>query len=425
MKIQQSHLFLTPPTGDLQIPLSPPPPDDGNLEEEKNYPLSLSLVIPTYNERQNIVQLVNILSQILDQALANDYELIVVDDNSPDRTWEVAASLIPEYPQLRVLRREGEKGLSSAVVRGWQVARGDILGVIDADLQHPPEVLLKLFEQTRAGADLAVASRHVEGGGVSEWSLTRRFLSRGAQLLGLVILPNVVGRVSDPMSGYFMVNRQAIAGPILNPMGYKILLEVIGRGNIDRIAEVGYVFQERQDGESKVTWKQYIEYILHLLKLRSRGRFGGLKRRWQFPLARFLRFSLVGLSGVFVDMSILYLLADPSTLAWDETRSKIIAAEVAIINNFLWNDRWTFGDLSAGQNRWQQRLKRFLKFNLICLAGLILSVLLFNFFFKTLHINLYLANLIAIAIVTVWNFWMNLKLSWRSTDVKPEKSGKP
>jgi len=374
MKVQQS--LLTPPTGDLQVPLSPPPPDDGNLEAEKNYPLSLSLVIPTYNERQNIVQLVNILSQILDEALPNDYELIVVDDNSPDRTWEVAASLIPEYPQLRVLRREGEKGLSSAVVRGWQVARGDILGVIDADLQHPPEVLLKLFEQTRAGADLALASRHVEGGGVSQWSLTRRFLSRGAQLLGLVILPNVVGRVSDPMSGYFMVNRQAIAGPILNPMGYKILLEVIGRGNIDRIAEVGYVFQERQDGESKVTWQQYIEYILHLLKLRSRGRFGGLKRRWQFPLARFLRFSLVG-------------------------------------------------DLSTGQNQWQQRLKRFLKFNLICLAGLILNVLLLNFFFNVLHINRYIANLIAIAMVTVWNFWMNLKLSWRVTEVKPEKSGKP
>jgi dolichol-phosphate mannosyltransferase len=324
-----------------------------------------------------------------------------------------------------VLRREGEKGLSSAVVRGWQVARGDILGVIDADLQHPPEVLLKLFEQTRAGADLALASRHVEGGGVSQWSLTRRFLSRGAQLLGLVILPNVVGRVSDPMSGYFMVNRQAIAGPILNPMGYKILLEVIGRGNIDEIAEVGYVFQERQDGESKVTWKQYIEYILHLLKLRSRGRVGRLKRRWQFPLDRFLRFSLVGFSGVFVDMAIFYLLSDPTTLAWGVTRSKIIAAEVAIINNFLWNDRWTFGDLSTGQNQWQQRFKRFLKFNLICLAGLILNVLLLNFFFNVLDINRYIANLIAIAIVTVWNFWMNLKLSWRVTEVKPEKSGKP
>jgi dolichol-phosphate mannosyltransferase len=424
MKVQQSHLFLTPPTGHLQVPLSPPPPDNdnGNLDTEKICPLSLSLVIPTYNERQNIVQLVNILSQILDEALPDDYELIVVDDNSPDRTWEVAASLISEYPHLRVLRREGEKGLSSAVVRGWQVARGDILGVIDADLQHPPEVLLKLFEQTRAGADLAVASRHVAGGGVSEWSLTRRFLSRGAQLLGLVILPNVVGRVSDPMSGYFMVNRLAIAGPILNPMGYKILLEVIGRGNIDQIAEVGYVFQERQDGESKVTWKQYIEYILHLLKLRSRGRVGRLKARFQFPLDRFIRFSLVGFSGVFVDMAIFYLLSDPTTLAWGVTRSKIIAAEVAIINNFLWNDRWTFGDLSQGQNQWQQRLKRFLKFNLICLAGLILNVLLLNFFFNVLHINRYIANLIAIAIVTVWNFWMNLKLSWRVTDINPPKS---
>jgi putative flippase GtrA len=195
--------------------------------------------------------------------------------------------------------------------------------------------------------------------------------------------------------------------------------------HIDQIAEVGYVFQERQDGESKVTWKQYIEYILHLLKLRSRGRVGRLKARFQFPLDRFLRFSLVGFSGVFVDMAIFYLLSDPTTLAWGVTRSKIIAAEVAIINNFLWNDRWTFGDLSTGQNQWQQRCKRFLKFNLICLAGLILNVLLLNFFFNVLHINRYIANLIAIAIVTVWNFWMNLKLSWRVTEVKPEKSSKP
>jgi dolichol-phosphate mannosyltransferase len=424
MKVQQSHLLLTPPTGDLQVPLSPPPPDKSNddLETENFYPLSLSLVIPTYNERKNIVQLVKILSELLDATLLDDYELIVVDDNSPDRTWEVAQSLMSEYPHLKVMRREGEKGLSSAVVRGWQVAQGNILGVIDADLQHPPEVLLKLFEQTRAGADLALASRHVEGGGVSEWSLTRRFLSRGAQLLGLVILPNVVGRVSDPMSGYFMVNRQAIAGTVLNPMGYKILLEVIGRGNIDQIAEVGYVFQERQDGESKVTWKQYIEYILHLLKLRSRGRLGRLKKQFQFPLDRFIRFSLVGFSGVFVDMAIFYLLSDPSTLAWGLTRSKIIAAEVAIINNFLWNDRWTFGDIAIGQNQWQQRLKRFLKFNLICLAGLILNVLLLNFFFNILNIDRYLANLIAIAIVTVWNFWMNFKLSWRVTEVNSPKS---
>jgi dolichol-phosphate mannosyltransferase len=417
MTIQQSHLLLPSPDGCLQIPFVP-------LPIEGNRALAaptLSLVIPTYNEKQNIISLVAILSDLLDRTLPEDYELIVVDDNSPDRTWETAASLQNHYPHLKVMRREGEKGLSSAVVRGWQVAQGEILGVIDADLQHPPEILLQLLQKVQDGADLAVASRHVEGGGVSEWSLARRFLSRGAQLLGLVILPNVVGRVSDPMSGYFMVRRSAIAGPILNPMGYKILLEVIGRGDIESIAEVGYVFQERQEGESKVTWKQYIEYILHLLKLRSRGRVGRLRAK--FPIDRFLRFGLVGVSGVFVDTAILYLLHDAAGLGWGLTRSKIIAAEIAIINNFLWNDRWTFGDISRNQSGWKQRLKRFLKFNLICLAGLILNVLLLNFFFNILQIKNYLlANLIAIALVTIWNFWINLKLSWRVTEVRSERA---
>ncbi len=420
----KSNPLLVNLSGNLQIPLSPVLESDSGEEGESkafstHFLPTLSLVIPTYNEKQNIIHLVKILSTMLDQVLPNEYELIVVDDDSPDFTWQVAQSLISHYPQLKVMRRQGEKGLSSAVVRGWQVAGGKILGVIDADLQHPPEVLLKLLAKIQEGADLAVASRHVEGGGVSEWSLTRRFLSRGAQLLGLIILPQVVGRVSDPMSGYFMVRRSAIAGPQLNPMGYKILLEVIGRGNIETIAEVGYVFQERQDGESKVTWKQYVEYVLHLLKLRSRGRIYRLRQRLQFPLGRFIRFGLVGLSGVFVDMAIFYLLSDPSTLAWGLTRSKIIAAEIAILNNFLWNDRWTFGDISSRQKGWRQLTQRFLKFNLICLGGLILNVLLLNLLFNLLGINRYLANLIAIILVTFWNFWVNLKLSWRVTRVDP------
>lgn len=423
MTTQQIPPLLPCPNSPLQVPFSPPFGEiNGQEFEQENslpHPLSLSLIIPTYNEKPNIISLIAILNDLLAQTLPEDYELILVDDDSPDLTWAIAANLRTDYPRLRVMRRQGEKGLSSAVVRGWQLARGEILGVIDADLQHPPEILLQLLEQIQAGADLAVASRHVAGGGVSEWSLTRRFLSRGAQLLGLLILPSVVGRVSDPMSGYFMVRRQAIAGIVLNPMGYKILLEVIGRGQIKTIAEVGYVFQERQQGESKVTWKQYIEYILHLLKLRSKGRFVRLQP--QFPLDRFLRFSLVGFSGVFVDMAIFYLLSDPSTLAWGLTRSKIIAAEMAIINNFLWNDRWTFADIAREQKGLNQRLKRFFKFNLICLAGLILNVLLLNFFFNVLHINPYIANLMAIAMVTIWNFWMNLKLSWRVTEVKSSK----
>ena len=130
-----------------------------------------------------------------------------MDDNSPDKTWQLARSLLPTYPQLKVMRRVQEKGLSTAVIRGWQAAEGEILGVIDADLQHPPKVLLQLWQEMERGADLALASRHVEGGGVSEWSVVRRFLSRGAQMLGLILLPGVLSRLSDPMSGYFMVRR--------------------------------------------------------------------------------------------------------------------------------------------------------------------------------------------------------------------------
>lgn len=406
--------LLPVPSGSLQISELPPA-----FESAGSNPIWFSLVIPTYNECANIKNIVRILSQLLNESIPGDYELIVVDDDSPDGTWEVAVSLMPDYPQLRVMRRTTERGLSSAVIRGWQAAKGQVLGVIDGDLQHPPHVLLQLLNAIDAGADLAVASRHVEGGGVSNWSFARRFLSRGAQVLGLILLPRLLGQVSDPMSGYFMVRRRAIAGRTLNPVGYKILLEVLGRGSVGEVAEVGYVFQERLEGSSKVTSKQYVEYLHHLVRLRlDSGRIGRFSRRIGFPIGRFIRFGLVGLSGVFVDMALLYLLSDPSTLGWPLTRSKIIAAEFAIINNFLWNDRWTFGDIASEQQGWRQRMRRFSKFNIICLAVLILNVLVLNLVFNFLIPNRYVANLIAIAVATFWNFWVNLKLSWRVTQVK-------
>lgn len=426
MNIHQSTSLLTVPSGSLQIPdsLSTPEETGDSIESpisvKRSYPVSLgnaipsglencaillSLVIPTYNESKNIPTIVRLLTETLDQAIPGAYELIVVDDNSPDRTWEVAQELIPQYPQLRVMRRIEERGLSTAVIRGWQAARGEVLGVIDADLQHPPELLLKLWGEIVRGGDLAVASRHVEGGGVSDWSPIRRFLSRGAQTLGLVILPEVIGRVSDPMSGYFMVRRPCIAGRTLSPLGYKILIEVIARGRVPWIGEVGYVFQERQAGESKVTSKQYIDYLRHLVRLRfSLG-----------PIARFFRFALVGFSGVFVDLGVFYLL---DQLGLQLTRSTIISAEFAILNNFLWNDFWTFGDIARRQPGKRQRLKRLIKFNIVCLAGVILQAIIVNFFFDILGINKYVAKLMAIVVVTLWNFWLNLKLSWRVTDVE-------
>src|ERR1700722_3533421 len=217
-KAIETPTLLNVPTGALRL-------DPSGVSRA----LRLSVVVPTFNESRNIAELGRRLSELLDERLSGAYEIRGADDNSPDRTWELALTLGLQYPALRVMRRELERGLSTAVIRGWQAARSEILAVIDADLQHPPEVTLDLCKVMDRGADIAVATRHVEGGGVSDWNIFRRLISRGAQLIGLVILPGVVGRVTDPMSGYFMVRRSAIQGVDLHPLGYKILIEVLGR----------------------------------------------------------------------------------------------------------------------------------------------------------------------------------------------------
>ncbi|MDY6936093.1 MAG: glycosyltransferase family 2 protein [Cyanobacteriota bacterium] len=387
---QPPSVFVEEPRGALRIP--------GHLKTDR--PPLFSLVVPTYNERENLPPLLDRLTQLLDRSLPGEYELIVVDDSSPDRTWEVAGGLMGQYPQLRVMRRQRERGLSTAIVRGWQVARGEWLGAIDADLQHPPQTLLQLLAELENGVDFALASRHVRNGGVSEWSFSRRFLSRGAQLLGLLILPEVLCRVSDPMSGYFIVRREAIADRRLDPVGYKIAVEVLGRGKIDRIAEVGYVFQERQEGASKVTLRQSIEYLQHLLRL-----------RWhRIPRRRFLQFAIVGSSGVVVDLGVFHLLR--GEWGWHLAASAILSTEVAILNNFIWNDRWTFGDIARKQRGWRNRVDRFVRFHLICGLGLAMNVAIV-LGCSNLGINEYLSKLMAIVLVTLWNFGMNAKFGWR------------
>jgi dolichol-phosphate mannosyltransferase len=367
--------------------------------------VDVSLVLPTYNEGKNITAVIEQLIPVLDSVEGLEYEIIVVDDDSPDRTWEIALGLAERIPQLRVIRRQGERGLSTAVIRGWQIARGRVLAVMDADLQHPPEVVAKLCREMQRGADLGIASRHVEGGGVSDWSLVRRIISRGAQLIGFCLLPEVIGRISDPMSGFFMIRRTSIQDRPLSPLGYKILVEVLGRGKVGWIAEVPYTFRERAEGTSKLTNKIYFEYFQHLFRLRL----------YLLQVSSFFRFCAVGASGVVIDMSILYLLSDPSTLHWGLTRSKFLAAEAALLNNFIWNDMWTFGDISREQKTMGQRLKRFLKFNAICSLGISFNIVILNIEFNLFHMNRYVANLVAIGLVTLWNYKSNKEFSWRVT----------
>ena len=227
----------------------------------------MSLIIPTYNERLNIGILLKQVYEVLKET-GHAFEVIVVDDDSPDGTWHVVQEMMSEYPNLRVLRRLHERGLARAVVLGWQEAQGEILAVMDGDLQHPPETLVSLIEALeKQSADIAVASRHVGGGGVSKWNILRRGISWGATLAASWLLPGTLATVRDPMSGYFALHRSVIEGCTLKPEGYKILLEVLGRGQYRTVVEVPYIFIERQQGHSKLGLRQYREFVTHLLRL--------------------------------------------------------------------------------------------------------------------------------------------------------------
>ncbi|MGK7908202.1 MAG: polyprenol monophosphomannose synthase [Synechococcus sp.] len=231
-------------------------------------PCRLSLVVPTLNEGATIQALLRQLVSVLDEFIPGSYELWVVDDNSTDNTQEQVRTVQSLYPQIQLLQRLTEKGLASAAIAGWHQAQGEILGVIDADLQHPPKILPSLLQEIDAGADLAIASRYTARGQVERWSRWRQVASRFAAWLGLMILPRALAGVRDPMSGFFVVRRSAIADCNLKPMGYKVLLEILVKGHIHRIKEVGYRFDIRQGGRSKVSWQHAIVYVVHLLRLR-------------------------------------------------------------------------------------------------------------------------------------------------------------
>ena len=231
-------------------------------------PCLLSLVVPTLNEGATIQRLLEQLVKVLDAHIPLGYELWVVDDNSTDDTHEQVRALQSCYPQIHLLQRLNDKGLASAALAGWELARGDLLGLMDADLQHPPQILPKLLQRISAGADLAIATRYRSRENLKQWSKWRQLSSRVAAWLGQIVLPKALTGVRDPMSGYFVVRRSAISRSPLKPMGYKLLLEILVKGRIRSFEEVFYQFDIRQGGRSKVNWRHALVYILHLIQLR-------------------------------------------------------------------------------------------------------------------------------------------------------------
>jgi dolichol-phosphate mannosyltransferase len=226
----------------------------------------LSLIIPTYNEADNIPELIERVERSLK---GRNFEIIVIDDNSEDGTADIAEKLGAKYGNVKVLRRNGRLGLGSAVVDGIRMSSGDLLAVMDADLQHPPELLPKMVKAAEKGFDVVIASRYVDSGGVKGWSYLRRVISTGAILLAHILLPKV-RTVKDPVSGFFLIRSSVVDGVPLNHSGYKILPEILVKGRYSRVAEVPYILMPRRRGESKLNSREIISYALLLLKLRAR-----------------------------------------------------------------------------------------------------------------------------------------------------------
>jgi dolichol-phosphate mannosyltransferase len=228
---------------------------------------TFSLVLPTYNERQNLPGAVTRIAGTLD-ALGQSFEIIVVDDDSPDETWRLAEELAAHDSRIRVLRRRDERGLATAVAAGWRLARGRVLGVMDADLQYPPETLPRLLAALdRYQADVAICSRYAPGATVQHWSTVRWFISWAARLFGRLLLPTALRGIADPGAGYFLLRRQVIDGVDLRPRGFKILIEVLARGQHERVIEVGLPYEGRKEGQSKFRSRQVVEYLAHLATL--------------------------------------------------------------------------------------------------------------------------------------------------------------
>ncbi len=235
---------------------------------------SISLVVATYNEASNLPELVDgLCAAFARTGIAG--EIIVVDDNSPDGTGRVADDLAARYP-LRVVHRPRKMGLASAVVDGFAVAKGDLLGVIDADLSHPPSLVPEMVKAiVERGADLAVASRHVPGGGVKDWPKSREYISAFANLLA-----RPCTGIHDATSGFFLMRRSMVEGVAVNPIGFKIGLEFYVKGRYRRYEEVPYVFTDRRHGKSKFTWREVVNYLRQLVSLMG-YRLGRWWTRWR------------------------------------------------------------------------------------------------------------------------------------------------
>ncbi len=387
---------------------APPPHDD----RTSTAPL-VSVITPTFNEAENLPILVERLHNALGDV---PHEIIVADDDSPDRTWEVAERLADHDPSVKVLRRFHDPGLSASVLDGMAFARGRCLAVIDADLQHDPSILPEMVDLVAGDeADVVVGSRSTMGGGYGDWSLSRRFVSWVATLIARLLLRVPV---SDPMSGYFVVSRDAYerTAPHINPRGFKILLEFIGRDRSLRVREVGYEFANRVHGETKLSRSVIRAYLLGVAELRVGRQIN----------PTFLLYVLVGIVGLVVN-SVAFWIAEWIGFPMIDTglnaeidpiaTSFIFSVQLSILVLFVLNNEFTFWEV---RYRGWRLIPAFAVYEAMSLVGTGVHVAVFTFLQETGFLLTYLGgatrvvhNLVGAVVALIINWYLNTTYLWR------------
>ncbi|MFA5247958.1 MAG: glycosyltransferase family 2 protein [Candidatus Paceibacterota bacterium] len=358
---------------------------------------SLSIIIPTYNEEENIQNTIQKISHTL-RLTTITFEIIVVDDSSTDKTQLIVTDLIiRKYPVVLITRTK-DPGLSQSVIAGINKARGNVVVVTDADLSHSIEIIPAMFNEIKNNnVDIAIGSRYMPNGGIKDWPLKRRVISFGATFLGRLLFP----KITDPISGFFGAKKDLIMHtPSLNPRcGYKILLEILSKCHWTIVKELPYVFTNRKVGESKLKKSTIIQFAKQFI---DNALFPGRGRE---ELRKMVKFGIVGLIGVATNMICLSVFKEvfntPLVFA------SFLAIEISIITNFLMNDNFTF----KGAKCQKSFLHRMFSYNSICIGSMIINVTVLVAL-TFVGINYLIGNAIGIVIGYIWNFLMNRRITW-------------
>jgi dolichol-phosphate mannosyltransferase len=354
----------------------------------------LTIVVPTFKERANVPILVERLARLLTSC---DWEVVFVDDNSPDGTAAVARAIGEADSRVRCIRRIGRRGLAGACLEGMLASQARYVAVMDADLQHDEELLVPMLDALRAGrADVVVASRYLYGGSTAGLSKQRSRVSRGSN----VIVRRLLGiDLTDPMSGHFMIRREAFEAiaPSLSSQGFKILLDILAtaRGRL-RTMELPSAFRERQHGESKLDSKIALDFAALVTAKVTNDAVS----------ARFLLFCLVGLTGIAVHLSVLSALL---AVALSFGAAQALATIGAIAWNFVLNNLFTYRDQRLTGWHFVTGL---IRFQVICAIGAISNVGIATWIYDYDEVW-WIAGLGGALIGTVWNFVVSAALVWR------------